>query len=144
MLVSEVRIVTVSVRSLDRALSLYSGLLGMDVIARGALPAALTGPWRMPPGLVGEMALLAAGTERTGMLRLVEFDAPGDLIRTRADLLSGKREGRTSAAQITYSERGNVQGAQFYSVAGKVYELCRERGLGKEIPTEWLLQDIRD
>ncbi len=68
----------------------------------------------------------------------------GDKNVMLADLLSGKRKGRTSAAQITYSERGNVQGAQFYSVAGKVYELCRERGLGKEIPTEWLLQDIRD
>ncbi|MDE0355123.1 MAG: ornithine cyclodeaminase family protein [Deltaproteobacteria bacterium] len=68
----------------------------------------------------------------------------GDKNVMLADLLSGKGAGRTSAAQITYSERGNVQGAQFYSVAGKVYELCRERGLGKEIPTEWLLQDIRD
>jgi len=61
-----------------------------------------------------------------------------------ADLLSGKRKGRTSPRQITYSERGNIQGAQFFAVAGKVYELAKERGLGKEIPTEWLLQDIRD
>ena len=35
------------------------------------------------------MALLAAGAERTGMLRLVEFDAPGERIRTKADQLSG-------------------------------------------------------
>ena len=42
------------------------------------------------------------------------------------------------------SERGNIQGAQFFSVAGRVYELAREKGLGKEIPTDWLLQDIRD
>ncbi|MFQ5875597.1 MAG: ornithine cyclodeaminase family protein [Dehalococcoidia bacterium] len=60
-----------------------------------------------------------------------------------ADLLKGKK-GRTSPRQITYSERGNVQGAQFFAVAGKVYELARERGLGRELPTEWLLQDIRD
>jgi len=68
----------------------------------------------------------------------------GDKNVMLADLLSGKRKGRTSRAQITYSERGNVQGAQFYSVAGKVYELAKAQGLGKEIPTEWLLQDIRD
>lgn len=61
-----------------------------------------------------------------------------------ADLLSGKKKGRTSPRQITYSERGNVQGAQFFAVAGKVYELAKEKGLGKEIPTDWLLQDIRD
>jgi hypothetical protein len=51
---------------------------------------------------------------------------------------------RTSAEQITFSERGNVQGAQFFAVAGLVYELARERGLGQEIPTGWFLQDIRD
>jgi hypothetical protein len=29
-------------------------------------------------------------------------------------------------------------------VAGRVYELAKEKGLGREIPIEWLLQDIRD
>jgi ornithine cyclodeaminase/alanine dehydrogenase-like protein (mu-crystallin family) len=61
-----------------------------------------------------------------------------------SELLTGKKQGRTSAAQITYSERGNIQGAQFFAVAGKVYELAKAKGLGREIPTEWLLQDIRD
>ena len=42
------------------------------------------------------------------------------------------------------SERGNLQGAQFHAVAGKVYELAKRAGLGREIPTEWFLQDIRD
>ena len=61
-----------------------------------------------------------------------------------ADLLSGEKPGRTSSDQITYSERGNLQGAQFYAVAGRVYELARERNLGNEVPTEWFLQDIRN
>ena len=60
------------------------------------------------------------------------------------DLLSGKSKGRTSDKQITYSERGNIQGAQFFAVAGRVYELAKEKGLGRELPTEWFLQDIRD
>ncbi len=63
---------------------------------------------------------------------------------TLADLVSGKVKGRTSADQITYSERGNLQGAQFHAVAGKVYELAKGASLGREIPTEWFLQDIRD
>jgi ornithine cyclodeaminase/alanine dehydrogenase-like protein (mu-crystallin family) len=63
---------------------------------------------------------------------------------TLADLVAGRAKGRTSAEQITYSERGNLQGAQFYSVAGKVYELAKQQGLGRHIPTEWFLQDIRD
>jgi len=61
-----------------------------------------------------------------------------------ADILDGKAKGRTSDTQVTYSERGNIQGAQFYAVAGAAYEEARRRGIGREIPTEWFLQDIRD
>jgi len=63
---------------------------------------------------------------------------------TLADLVAGKAKGRSSPDQITYSERGNLQGAQFHAVAGKVYELAKGAGLGHEVPTEWFLQDIRD
>ena len=61
-----------------------------------------------------------------------------------ADLVEGRVKGRTSGDEITYSERGNLQGAQFFAVAGKVYELAKRAGLGREIPTEWFLQDIRN
>jgi alanine dehydrogenase len=61
-----------------------------------------------------------------------------------ADLVEGRVKGRTSRDEITYSERGNLQGAQFYAVAGKVYELAKAAGLGRTIPTEWFLQDIRN
>src|SRR5262249_36133506 len=50
---------------------------------------------------------------------------------TLVDLIEGRAKGRTSSDQITYSERGNLQGAQFYAVAGKVYELARKAGLGR-------------
>jgi alanine dehydrogenase len=63
---------------------------------------------------------------------------------TFADLIGGKAKGRTSSDQITYSERGNLQGAQFYAVGGVVYEEARKRGLGYEIPTSLFLQDIRN
>jgi hypothetical protein len=63
---------------------------------------------------------------------------------TLAQLLSGEAQGRTSADQITWSQRGNLQGVQFYSVGGRVYELAKKAGLGYEIPTSLFLQDIRD
>jgi alanine dehydrogenase len=63
---------------------------------------------------------------------------------TLGDIVSGKAPGRTSDDQITWSERGNLQGAQFYAVAGRVYELARQAKLGYEIPTRLFLQDIRD
>jgi ornithine cyclodeaminase/alanine dehydrogenase-like protein (mu-crystallin family) len=63
---------------------------------------------------------------------------------TLADIVSGKVAGRTSADQITWSERGNLQGAQFYALAGRVYELATAAKRGYEIPTRLFLQDIRD
>ena len=60
------------------------------------------------------------------------------------DVLTGASAVRTADGDITFSERGNIQGAQFFAVAGLVYELARERGLGQELPTSWFLQDIRD
>jgi ornithine cyclodeaminase/alanine dehydrogenase-like protein (mu-crystallin family) len=67
-----------------------------------------------------------------------------DRVRYFGDIVKGTRPGRTSPDQITYSERGNLQGNQFHAVAGRVYEVAKARGLGREIPTEWLLQDIQD
>ncbi|WP_411085145.1 ornithine cyclodeaminase family protein [Streptomyces sp. 061-3] len=60
------------------------------------------------------------------------------------DVLSGSASAREDDQQVTFSERGNIQGAQFHAVAAIVYERARERGLGHVIPREWLLQDIRD
>ena len=61
-----------------------------------------------------------------------------------SDVLAGRALGRSRVEQITYSERGNIQGAQFYAVAGAVYEAAIKSGKAHEIPTEWFLQDIRD
>lgn len=61
-----------------------------------------------------------------------------------ADIVQGRAAGRLSDEQITYAERGNIQGAQFYAVAAAAYEEARRQGLGHELPTEWFLQDIRD
>ncbi|HEY1371654.1 MAG TPA: ornithine cyclodeaminase family protein [Candidatus Binatia bacterium] len=120
----------------------------VDVSLRlGNAPA----PWGRPElGLDDEYLTYAAKSQVPSKRRMKTpgKKAPGTVAEDRAitlaELLGGKKPGRTSNRQITYSERGNVQGAQFFAVAGRVYELAKEKGLGKEIPTEWLLQDIRD
>ena len=83
----------------------------------------------------------SAGKSRTKRAHGVSL---ADKVVWLADLVSGSKPGRTSDAQITYSERGNLQGAQFYAVAGKIFEAATAAGLGHEIPTEWFLQDIRN
>jgi ornithine cyclodeaminase/alanine dehydrogenase-like protein (mu-crystallin family) len=70
--------------------------------------------------------------------------APSERVVTFADIINGTNRGRTSRDQITYSERGNLQGNQFWAVAGKVYEAAKEQKMGREIPTDWFLQDIRN
>src|SRR5918994_2442692 len=108
-------------------------------------------PWGLPEfGLADEYITYAAKPNQNPDFQMKRAGkrAHGVIAEERAilleELLTGKKKGRTSNKQITYSERGNIQGAQFFAVAGKVYELCKEKGLGHEIPTEWLLQDIRD
>jgi ornithine cyclodeaminase/alanine dehydrogenase-like protein (mu-crystallin family) len=60
------------------------------------------------------------------------------------DLASGRAPGRQNRNDITlYLNSGN-QGLQFAAVGAAVYNRCRELGLGREVPTEWFLQDIRD
>ncbi|MEW2623279.1 hypothetical protein [Streptomyces sp. NPDC048106] len=59
-------------------------------------------------------------------------------------VLAGHARARDDDTEVTFSERGNIQGAQFHAIAALVYKRARERGLGHEIPREWLLQDIRD
>ena len=36
------------------------------------------------------------------------------------------------------------QGLQFVTVSSLVYDLAKQAGLGRKIPTEWFTQDIRD
>jgi len=61
-----------------------------------------------------------------------------------ADLVSGKCAGRTSRDQVTFYRNVGNQGLQFSAVGGWVYEQAMRRKIGREIPTEWFLQDIRD
>ena len=61
-----------------------------------------------------------------------------------ADLVTGKAEGRTNRDQVTFYRNVGNQGLQFSSVGGWIYEQALKSGHGREIPTEWFLQDIRD
>ncbi len=59
-------------------------------------------------------------------------------------LVNGKAPGRTSDDQITFYHNLGNQGLQFSSVGGLVYRKAKAAGLGREIPTEWFLQDVRN
>jgi alanine dehydrogenase len=61
-----------------------------------------------------------------------------------AEVISGQAAGRTSRDQISqYRPVGNW-GLQFSSVGALVYRKAKEQGLGRVLPTEWFLQDIKN
>ena len=64
------------------------------------------------------------------------------------DLIAGTGRGRENDDQISCSGGvrggGGKQGLQFVTVSSLVYDRAKEAGLGREIPTEWFLQDIRN
>ena len=63
---------------------------------------------------------------------------------TYADVIQGRTPGRTSSEQITqYRPVGNW-GLQFSSVGGLVYRNAKRLGLGRELPTELFLQDVKN
>jgi len=108
-----------------------------------------TAPWGLPDfGVADEYLTYAAeppGPKRKQGGKRAHGPLLPERMVTLAELFEqGKSSARDNAAQITYSERGNLQGQQFWSVAGRIYEGVRDRGLGREIPTEWFLQNIRN
>jgi 4-hydroxy-3-polyprenylbenzoate decarboxylase len=66
-----------------------------------------------------------------------------------SDLIVGKAQGRQREEEVSASggvggRGGGKQGLQFVTVGSLVYELAKQAGLGRTLPTEWFLQDIRD
>ncbi len=109
------------------------------------------GPFGHPEmALEDEYITYAAQPEDSASFKLKRSGQRGhgallpDRMITFRDIVADGKPGRSSPSAVTYAERGNLQGAQFWAVGGLVYEKAKAAGLGHEIPTEWLLQDIRD
>jgi alanine dehydrogenase len=60
------------------------------------------------------------------------------------DVIAGRSPGRSNSTQITqYRPVGNW-GLQFAACGALVYRAVKARNLGRELPTEWFLQSIRN
>ncbi|MFT6581125.1 MAG: ornithine cyclodeaminase/alanine dehydrogenase-like protein (mu-crystallin family) [Alphaproteobacteria bacterium] len=60
------------------------------------------------------------------------------------DLADGSAAGRENSTDITYYYNSGYNGLQFAAVGGAVYETCLEQGLGRRLPLEWFLQDVKN
>lgn len=68
----------------------------------------------------------------------------GGFFQDFMEMREGKVSGRTSPSQVTFFINAGTQGLQFAACAGKVYQLAKEKGRGRDLPTEWFTQNIRD
>jgi len=67
-------------------------------------------------------------------------DLPSPAAVTLAAVVAG-RAGRSSRDDVTVFTGGSAGlGTQFAAVAHVVYTAARERGVGRELPTEWFTQ----
>jgi alanine dehydrogenase len=58
-----------------------------------------------------------------------------------SEIIAGKVKGRDKDSDVTCMLNHLGLGLQFSAAAARVYELAREKGLGRELPTEWFSQD---
>jgi ornithine cyclodeaminase/alanine dehydrogenase-like protein (mu-crystallin family) len=59
------------------------------------------------------------------------------------DLVAGRHPGRANAADVTVFKNNVGMGLQFAAVAPRIYELARAAGIGRELPAEWFLEDLK-
>lgn len=59
-----------------------------------------------------------------------------------AELVSGRAEGRRDDAERTAFVNNTGLGIQFAAVGALVLRRARERGIGRELPTEWFTEDL--
>src|SRR5581483_5874081 len=72
-------------------------------------------------------------------------DSEGPRLVALNAMISGQEKGRNNAHEISASGGSSgTQGLPFVTLGAKVYELAKKNGLGKNIPTELFLQNIRD
>ncbi|MBV8732684.1 MAG: ornithine cyclodeaminase family protein [Acidobacteriia bacterium] len=65
-----------------------------------------------------------------------------DSIYEIQDLVSGRVPGRTSPGQVTVFNNNTGAGTQFAALGAAVLRRARTLGLGRELPTEWFLEDV--
>lgn len=77
-----------------------------------------------------------AGPVNAGVLRWEEVD---DL----SDVIAGKVPARRNAQDITLFKNNGGMGLQFAALAPVVYERAQALGIGKALPAEWFLQNLK-
>ncbi len=87
----------------------------------------------------------AIQNQQRELLDLVEGGKVGwDKVCELGEVLIGKHPGRVSDEQIIYYKSNTGVGIQFAAAGAFVYEACKKRGLGRDLPAEWFGADLSE
>lgn len=85
----------------------------------------------------------ALHNQQREMLDLIDEGRIGwDRICELGQVLIGGNPGRKSAEDIIYYKSNTGVGIQFAAAGAVIYEACKEKGLGRELPTSWFGADV--
>lgn len=95
------------------------------------------GPFWMRYAIGGTEVIPEQGRDHIGRAsKKIDWDK----VPLLGDVMVGKHPGRTSDNQIVGMILGG-DGVQFTAVGARIYKLCKERGLGVDLPRELFLQE---
>ena len=92
----------------------------------------------VPPGKEREIPELRGGW----WSRIRNHELLGKPLYDLPALVAGKAPRRGSGEQITFFMNNIGLGIQFAAVGARLYQLAIEKGLGREVPTDWFLQTV--
>lgn len=85
----------------------------------------------------------AIANQQRELLDLIDEGRVGwDRITELGAIVTGEHPGRTRDDELIYYKSNTGLGIQFAGAGALIYEACKERGLGHEIPTEWFGADV--
>jgi len=67
-----------------------------------------------------------------------------DKVCELGQVLTGAHPGRKSEEQIIYYKSNTGVGIQFAAAGALIYEACKKKGLGRELPSEWFGADLSE
>lgn len=87
----------------------------------------------------------AVHNQQRELLDLIDAGRVGwEKVCDLGEVLIGRNAGRGDDRQIVYYKSNTGVGIQFAAAGGLIYDACRKRGLGRELPTEWFGADLSE
>ena len=81
------------------------------------------------------------GEDRIGSYNIAR-DEWHDAMATLPEIITGRRQGRTSDAQVSCFLNNLGMGYQFAAAGYVAYHAAKKAGLGHDLPTDWLTEDV--